>query len=333
MYNSEDIIESIVNAPIAPSAKEIAGELVDAWIEENGEFDSQYETLAVESPWYLWLDSHTLLVGVMDRIARDEQTIFGCEWKTTAEPKKNKDGSDSAWHNEEKWLEDISTGTQLAIYGLAMREGTFVLPDRKWQPKLLNPRIMVRAAVKSSPVIFWPTNREDGVFQFPDVYLDKVSRALLSKAAQIRAAREAKHIPWALPGNHCTNRFRRLCPYHEEYCIKGKNPFDRPRTVFDESDPGFAGVKAAFEGCTKDEINDPYIVIFSASSFDTAQQCPERYRLLVGGYIQKEPDANLDIGSGLHIGVASYYRQGMRTTKIRENKKSHAKSLDIKRRQ
>jgi hypothetical protein len=313
-YNPNEIIDSIVNAPISPSAREIAGDLVDAWIQENGEFDAQYETLAVESPWYLWLDSNTLLVGVMDRIAKDELGPFGCEWKSAKEPQKNKDGRDSAYWNEEVWLQGISTGTQVAIYGLALYEACFVLPNgRVWvREKIDNPRIMVRAAVKSSPVVFWPTNREDGVFSYPNAYLKKVRGALLSKAAQIRAARETTLLPWALPGNHCTNRFRKLCPYYEKFCIEGLHPADKPKTIFDESDPGFAGVKAAFAGCTQDEINDPYNVIFSASSYDTSQQCPERYRILTGGYDEKEQDAALDTGTGMHIGLSSYYRQSMR---------------------
>lgn len=312
MYNSEDIIESIVNAPIAPSAKEIAGELVDAWIEENGEFDSQYETLAVESPWYLWLDTDTLAVGVMDRIARDKVGIFSGEWKSTKPPQKNKDGRDSAWWNESLWLEGISGGTQLAIYALGLSRGTFILEDnRLWTPKVSNPRIMVRAAVKDSPVYFWPTNPEDGVFQFPEPYLQKVYSALRARAEQLRAARRSGLLPWALPGNHCTNRFRKLCPYHDEFCRVGNHPSDDPKTIFDESDPGSAAIKWGLRNSKRPKA-DPDLIIFSASSFDTAQQCPERYRILTGGYQEKEPDSNLEIGTGLHIGLAQFYKQQMK---------------------
>ena len=312
-YDTTQIISSIVNAPISPSSREIAAELVDAWIQEHGAFDEQFETLAAEAPWYLWLDKDTLLVGVIDRIARDDEDILGTEWKSAKSPQQNKDGSDSAWWNEEVWLEGISTGTQLAIYGLALSRGTFVLDDgrRLWIPKVRNPRMLVRAAVKCSPPRFWPTNFEDGVFRFPEAYLKKVYDALRAKAEQLRAARRSTLIPWALPGNHCTNRFKKLCPYHKDFCVAGKHPADVPKTVFDESDPGSVAIQYALRN-SKQPKNNPDLIIFSASSFDTSQQCPERYRLLMGGYTEKEQDANLEIGTGLHTGLAQFYRQQMK---------------------
>lgn len=311
--NDKQIVKVITSTSIAPSAKEQAADLVDAWISENSDFDLQYKTVAVEVPWYYWIQPQTVLVGVMDRIAKDAKGTFGCEWKSAKEPQKNANGEDSAWWNEEVWLKSISEGTQLSIYGLAMLKAHFVPKGVKgpgWMPSVSNPRILVRAAVKSNPVRFWPTNPDDGIFEFPDRYLtDIVTPALIAKAEQLRAAKLSRQIPWALPGNHCFNRFRKECPYHQQFCLSHKHPSSKPRDIFDEQDPGYAAFLAS--GALKKK-DDPNLIVLSASSFDTAQQCPERYRILVGGYAPKEQDPNLDTGTGMHAGVAEFYRQQMK---------------------
>jgi PD-(D/E)XK nuclease superfamily len=306
------VIQAILNAPISPSAKEEAAILAEAWIEQFAEFDRPFKTLAVEVPFFLWLDGNTLLVGVMDRLARDKLGIIGSEWKTCKAPTRNKDGEDSAWWNEEKWLEQIMNTPQLSIYGLAMLRGSFVIDPSPRKPKIEifgvhNPRILTRAAVKDSPPRFWPTDPADGIFEFPDSYLEKiVAPSILARAAGIRAMRATGSVPWALPGFQCENKFHKMCPYHEEFCLPHKHP-KSGRMVFDSNDPGYVAI--SFSGVKLDNP-DPDLVIFSASSYQTALQCDEKYRILttIGG---GEETAELEIGTGLHSGVAAFYKGQM----------------------
>lgn len=304
--NLAKITAAILAAKIAPTARETAAEIVDAWIQTNGEYDATYRTVAVETPWAYRLQPKTWLVGVMDRHAQDDAGLLGCEWKTGKEPKQNRDGQDSAWWNEDVWLEQMRDGVQLAVYGIALRKGIFYGKGRPYKiHHMHNPRILIRLAVKSQPPRFWPTKPEDGIFQFPGTYLDIVERSLIARAEAIRAARRSEMIPWAVPGIHCENKFHRKCA-HLETCLEHKNPPNVHGQIFDPNDPGSAAIVAA--GIP---VNDPETVILSASSIQASQECLEKYRIHSVSVGEKESDEGLDVGTGVHCGVAEYYRQQM----------------------
>jgi hypothetical protein len=317
-FTMNAIVKAIMAAKISPSAREEAARLTDAWIQQFSEFDAQFKTLYVEVPWFYWADKNTLVVGVMDLIIQDKIGILGSEHKTVKEPKKNKDGEDSQWWNEERWLEQISNTPQLSFYALAMLKGSFVTDAKKGTTKVLNvhnPRILVRAAVKANQPRFWPTDPSNGVFQFPDLYLDKIVHpAIIARAHAIRAMRASGKIPWALPGFQCENKFHKLCPYYDEFCLPHKHP-KSGAMLFDSNDPGYVAIKYAGVDIHPDHPNHAYdpnpdLVIFSASSYQTDLQCSERYRILttIGG---GEETAELEIGQGLHSGIAQFYREQM----------------------
>lgn len=299
---------------------------------ETSSFDRQFLTLATELPFFFFPDKFTVVVGAQDRLAfdgdcvmRKEPGIIGCEWKSTK-------GKTRYW-NEEKWLQSIEKGHQIAIYALAQHEGFFVVPDDTveserlqkygnvvvpflgcpfvlWQPKVKNPFVMVRAITKENPPQIWPSEGQQG-FEFSQVQLKKTRDALIAKAAGIRAMRMSGAIPWQLRGIHCENRFSHtLCQYHDSYCAKNKPAAPTPEGVWgvEVTDPARSAFPAA-EAMLRVKLDDPRVVILSASSYSEETDCNEKYRLI--GIETKENfyQDELNKGTGLHAALKVYYRE------------------------
>lgn len=301
--NTDLITQAILNLNLSPLAMESGAALVDEWVNKWYGPDSQEKILAVECGFVLQLETFTYAIGVQDMISEDSVGVLGNEWKSTKEPGK--------WWNEEKWLESISTGPQLALYALALHEGgyyekgsnqgiVFGVPE---------PRIRVRAAVKSQPPQFWPAFPEDGIFTFDARALESARRAFIAKAAQVRLLRELRLVPWQLPGTHCTT-FNRTCEFLEKFCKVQNHPVvlegNDKITMFDSSDPA---AELALVHIPRHVLEDDRTVVLSASSYALASQCAEKYRIISGALGGKEDSMALDMGTVLHAGIAEMYRQ------------------------
>lgn len=307
--NLENITAAIVAADISSLAKEEAARLAEAFVEALPRFpDTRWESVALECPWYMLLRPKTLTVGVMDRIAQDPAgVIWGCEWKSRRESKLKKDGTPYKGDSEQDWLAEISSGQQVRIYALAMQRAVF-LPfankNESLQLMVSQPHLMVRAVIKAIPAFVWPSKAEDGQFTYPQPYLDATEAALINAAEAIRASRRSGRVPHALPGLHCTNKYNRICNYHEPFCSKGAHPIGPTYTTAGSTDPGWAAIEASGV-----DLADPEVVVLSASSLSNWSQCPEQYRILIGGYGPPQDSMALDVGTGLHVACAETFRQ------------------------
>ena len=292
--NTEKMTEAILNAGVSAVAKEEGSLLVDHWITHN-QADASWKIFSVEAGFVLWLDNLTAIIGAQDCICEEGGRIIGGEWKTSKE-------KDKYW-NENAWLESISDGSQIAIYALALREGTYYEEGREpFTPRVSVPRIRVRAISKSNPPELWPTDPSKGIISFSDIELENVRNALLSKAAGIRGMKRAGVIPWQLPGIWCTNMFRRQCEHYSD-CTQQIYPVTG-RSRFDPNDPA---AKLALPHINND---DPELVILSASSYGTASECAEKYRRnALTDHGRKEESLALDLGTVLHAGVAAWYKE------------------------
>jgi len=335
-YKPKAILDTLIKLDAPATAKETAAPLIEAWAHKFEEEANNQTVLAVEALGFLWLDKLTLLVGMMDKIAEIQNgtgpLIFGSEWKTMKEPKRNKDGQFSAWWNEDKWLEEISLGPQIGIYALMLHEGTFVIPGlakklyRKvydgatnvgslyntlsgvtlWTPKVpTKVHMQVRAVLKCDPPEFWPTKEEDGIIQFDRPRLDSIRSALLAKADAIRAMRKSGLTPWQVPGKHCFP-YNRKCEFLEEHCSQSHHPVGMGLLI-EKPDPGFNALK--FAGLNDLLDVDPRIVVFSASSYQTASNCLEDYRLKMSIPGTGEENINLQTGTCFHEGIGCWYRE------------------------
>jgi hypothetical protein len=336
-YKPKAILDTLIKLDAPATAKETAAPLIEAWAHTYEEEANNQTVLAVEALGFLWLDKLTLLVGMMDKIAEIQNgtgsLIFGSEWKTMKEPKRNKDGQFSAWWNEDKWLEEISLGPQIGIYALMLHEGTFVLPGiytnlyaklyngeppkgslsrtpgaTLWTPKVpTKVHMQVRAVLKCDPPEFWPTKEEDGIIQFDEDRLNSVRSALLTKAAAIRAMRKTGLIPWQAPGKHCFSRYTGAkCEFLEPNCTQSKHP-EGQGLLIEKPDPGFNALK--FAGVNDLLDVDPRLVVFSASSYQTASNCLEDYRLKMSIPGSGEENINMQTGTCFHEGIATWYRE------------------------
>jgi hypothetical protein len=301
LLDEAKIINEIIAAGVSPVSAEHGGELVEAWINKFYVEDIKIDTMAVEMGFVLWPDANTLVIGVMDRVARDADGILGSEWKST---------SGSKWWTEEKWLKEISNGSQLATYAWALKEGLFLERNplggepTVYNFNVDNPRIMVRAAVKSRPCDFWPHNPKDGLFRFDNESIEFTKNAYRNMAEQIRALRKTRLYPWQLTGKQCFN-FNRTCGFFET-CSTHSHPIETPKTIFDPHDPA---AKLALAFVDARLLANPELVILSASQYANAASCKEKYRLVSGAIGEKENDIALETGSALHAGLGEYYRQ------------------------
>jgi len=301
---TQSIIDAICACPVSVTAREEAARLAESYIARFSGDSKRWQVLAVESPFYMWLDPFTLIVGVMDSIRRDQDgQVEGLELKTRRAPKIKKDGQPYKGDTEQDWLAEISNSPQLAIYAMAMRQGTFVnlCPT---PVETVACRIRVRCAVKSTPAAIWPT-QDDGLFQFSSPLMDKTQEALLSAAASIRAHRQRGTVPWQLQGHWCS-QFGRDC-VHLPVCRERKNPTGAPKTLHSATDPGSVAIAAAIGA---NPVNDS-LVILSASSYGDWGTCSELYRLNSGGYFPAEESEAMDIGKAFHVAVGAWHKEGM----------------------
>ena len=307
-------------AEIGPAAREEASRLAEGWLEHLDAFPERgWLVERVETPFYIQLEQKFYIVGQMDAVFNTGDETSGddfilAEWKSRRAPKLKKDGTAYAGDDEDGWLADISNGPQLGVYALAGREGWFLdtpVPDDRHRTlyKIQEPRILVRAAVKSNPVITWPTDYRKGLFTFPGPLLDSVKSALLSEAAAIRARRRLGMIPWAVPSIHCTNMYHRLCGLYKNCTERVYAPLEPKAWVDPEDktpDPGFEVARILDL-----DYKDPELVVLSASMYSNYLWCPERGRAISGGHGDKEESFELEVGTGLHRGLAATYRQWM----------------------
>lgn len=313
--DSVRIANAIIECDASPMAREEGARLVDAWVARWLDEDSNLRVIAVECGFHIWLDELTLVVGVSDLITEDRISPFANEWKSAKAPQLKKDGTPNAYWNEHVWLENIVRGPQLSIYALALHEGTYYdSSGQKYQFNVENPRVRVRACVKSDPVEFWPTRPEDAVYEFPGAGLGTVRNALLARAGMIRHLRASNLMPWQLMGKQCYSRFRRdeKCRFWGVCESRVPPPITR---VFDSSNP--AG-PLALKHVDPERLARPGMVVLSATSYETGSNCAEAYRIELSERGENESNLALDTGTALHCGVAEMYRQ------IKEGQNAHA---------
>lgn len=306
------IVDAICSTEASVQAKEIAAPLVEAYIERFKDDPQRFAFLAAECPWYLWLDDDTLLVGAMDGIRKSKETgkVEGLELKTRRAPRIRKDGQPYVGDREEDWAAELSQGPQLAVYALAMKHGTFV--DKECNTlgmrnfSVSQPRIRVRAAIKSTPPVIWPT-ADDGLFEFGERQMEWTTNWLLHSASAIRAHRSLNIIPWQGRGPWC-RQFNRDCDYLP-VCREGSNPTTDRRGEISSDDPGSDAVEAGKRANPK---HDPSrLVVLSASSYSNWATCAELWRLNSGGYFEQEPNINLETGKVFHAGIEAWHRMNM----------------------
>jgi hypothetical protein len=311
----DKVISALTECDISPSAKLESGRLIEVWLDKLETFpEVKWKVVLVESPFYIQLEEKTYIVGQMDAIFQDDIGYIQAEWKTRRSPKLKRDGTNYAGDDEDGWLSDISNGPQLGVYALAGREGIFITDDVTEPFAIREPRILVRAAVKSTPPVTWPGEYEKGLFTFPGGLLDIVRNALLSEAASIRARRKLGIVPYQIPGLHCTNMYRRVCGYYEEVCKKRLTP---PLEPVGWSHPDDKAPDPGLDVCSilKLDIHDPELIVLSQSALQDHYQCAERGRIRYGGYFPRgggqEEDFEFErnVGTGLHTALASVYKQ------------------------
>jgi hypothetical protein len=314
----ERMLRAIQETGVTGLAAEEGARLLDHWTSQYETFpERNWRVVATESPFYIQLDEKTYIGGMMDATFEDEAGLLSGEWKTRREPKKKKDGTNYAGDDEDGWLGEISGGPQLGVYALAAHEGSFFVQASDteieegltpWTPHIAAPRILVRAAIKSTPAEIWPSDWRKGLFTFPQEVLGSVRSALVSAAVMIRAGRKAGVAPWAVPGIHCTNMYRKVCPHLEPVCSKRLHPSAEPVggkwLRDDETDPGFVIVKLL--GL---DPFDPELIVLSQSALTNYYWCMEKGRIDGGGYFGREEDFNLNVGTVLHAGLACWYRE------------------------
>lgn len=316
--NTDAVVQAIVDSKVSPVAAEAGGALVDAWISEKGPQDITRRVLAVELGFILWLDDLTVAIGVQDAVFEDNEGILGGEWKSAAAPKKDARGRETAWWNEDVWRRELSAGPQIALYALALQRATYIekKSGQHFQFNSPNPRILIRAVVKDNPPRFWPSDPSDPetpeIYSFDQATLDSVAAGVRAKAAQIRCARRANLVPWQLPGEQCF-RFNRTCRFYKDYCSKHVHPTtlegnDKMLAKFDSDDPA---AQLALPHVSREKLENPDLVVISASQYKTASVCAEEYRIMNGTLIEdkKESSLALETGTALHAGLGNFYQQ------------------------
>ncbi len=306
--NNDSILAAIMEVPAGPLAREEGARLVEAYVAHYAESDAaRFTVLDVERPWHLWIQTNTLIVGQKDARLQDEVGPFLLELKSKKEGRRTKAGDFYKGEGPLDWLESISNGPQLGIY--ALHESEITGADTI--------RIMVRCAVKSSPVLLWPENESDGIFLLNRAYLQHLRSALIVKAAQIRAARTSGQVPWQWIGYHCLRMFGQECKHYQSTCKVHLHPTRRQRG-FNPEDPGFAAVKDALaeRGWGEDKLQDPELVILSASAYESYTRCFEMGRIEQDGLGAREDSEALQVGSVFHGGVAQYHRDLQREQSI-----------------
>lgn len=313
MLNEDRILEVLREQKVSAASLEEGASLVDFWIRETAPFDSLSTTLAVEAGFYIEPSPNTFIVGTLDRVAQSKETgeVFGCEWKTTK-------GKTKFW-SPSIWLQSISASHQLSTYALGLRQGVFVEKERYGPVPLLKGQtmfpldgsinILVRAISKSTPPELWPS--EEGKFvTLTKERMETTLNTYSNVAASIRGMRGTGVGPWQLPGIQCTNVFRKVCPF-----LEGCKKFESFSTVQSliEMKKGFSPgsskvIQHLVEIGKVNEGNERDVVILSASSLSSFQQCGERWRREAGSSGEEESEA-LEVGTVLHSGLGEFYSQ------------------------
>lgn len=315
MLREEKILEVLREQQVSVASLEEGARLVDYWIEQCETLDGRDKTLAVEVGFFYEAAPLTFIVGTQDRVAQSHVTgeVFGCEWKTTKHRTK-------LW-TPEAWFESISNGHQVATYALGLKRGVIVggsvietIPLQEGQtmfPEDGSVNILVRAISKSSPPDMWPS-AEGQFVNVTKERLEAVKQVYVNEAEAVRARRRTGVGPWQLPGLQCTNQFRSVCP-HLSTCRKFESFYTE--THLSEVGKGFSPgskrvVQHLVESGKVTEENFKDVVILSASSLSTLQQCAERWRI-ESGTGEEEENEYLEVGTVLHAGVGEMYRQQM----------------------
>lgn len=298
-----DIADLIIGSDAPPSAKETVAELFDGWREHYADEDAQMTPIGIEVPWYLWVGDGDLLVGVTDYIGRDETGLLLGEWKTTKAPTR--------WWTEDAWLESIANGPQLAVYALAAAGATFCWHHREPSPLYLpNPRMMVRAAVKTLPPTFWPRKRAHGIFNLGDAdtaYTLNAARAMF-RAIRINAPTPG---PWQLPGYWCKKFNKYLCGFYKD-CTAHRSVAVPFQGALGPSDPANEAVRIAIAQYPKGYTVGAPLIVLSQTSYCRAAQCLELYRKTQSG-LGSESSIDIETGSLFHSAIAAHYGQGVKT--------------------
>ena len=301
------IVDAICSSPYSDAAKAEGARLAEAYLARFAN-EEEWESLAVEAPFFLWLDPITLIVGVMDEVRRHIKTqrVEGLELKTRRAPKVKKDGTLYKGDTEQDWLAEISDSPQLSVYGLGLYRGTFVGVD---VPRCEKAMVRVRAAIKSAPPQVWPT-ADDGLFAFSVTLLDKVAASLLSAAQSIRAHRQTGTVPWQMIGSWCS-QFGRDCRFLT-LCRSRQSPPDSLRPFKGGEEAGERAYAAAVDANPTTVVDGAFIqdvVAFSASSYQSWGRCSELYRLETSGQYDKEESDALSVGSVFHLAIATAKRE------------------------
>jgi len=293
-----------------PKAVEAGSELVDAWVENCAVADQRYRTLGLEVGWFIALDERTYCVGAIDKLAwepgSENEDPFVFERKTTS--------SSKTW-TVDKWLGDLQAGPQVATYALALQRGTFIFRrteavENVVVEKAFNvgfPRVLARAITKSKPPQMWPDANGAWLNLSPQ-RLNAQWNAFRTEAAAIRARQEIGVVPWQTPGFQCTLTFG----FTKRPCSAWSVCHDT--LDFPQGGVPLRGLSPGSESVVKYLVEtgrilldraDEYVVL-SASSFKSAQQCPELWRQESIGATREDANEAMDTGTVLHAGMAAF---------------------------
>lgn len=266
------IADAIISCKVSGLIKEQAAELVEAWIKRFESTDRTHKIIAVESPWFEWLNKNTLSVGV-----KDLETESGLgEWKTHKAPRVRKDGAFYEGEGPEAWAKQMAASVQLSLYAR----------------KDANTNFLIRAAVKTVPPTFWEYQ-----VTVTAESAQLARHCMVVEADMIRAARRHK-APWRFPDNH--GRYGRQCPCGQDF-----QPPVETGGLIQPDDPGAAAVEDALK--EHPERNTPDLVVLSASAYSQSVDCMEAYRRVLFG--ERETSEALDLGTAFHAGIGAFYRQ------------------------
>lgn len=281
MALSEDIIAALVAQEAPGLIKEQAGELIQGWISQFEHLDRDLTIVAVEQPWYEWLNENTLAVGVRDLVLENGVG----EWKTHRAPRIRKDGQFYEGEGPEPWAAKMHDSIQLALYAR---------PDAPTE-------FLCRAAIKTSPPTYWQK-----LITISPERARLARHALIVQAEIIRAARRCAP-PWRFPDAH--RPFNRSCACALELPNAGNDHFMED---LQSSDPGYEAIDKALIALKKPTPKD--LVVLSASAYEASVQCLESYRRTLIGGTGEESEA-LQLGACFHAGLAVYYQQLMEEKK------------------
>ena len=280
---SEDIIAAIVAQHAPGLVKEQAGELIQGWINKFERLDRDLNIVAVEQPWYEWLNDNTLAVGVRDLVLENGVG----EWKTHRAPRTRKDGQFYEGEGPEPWAAKMHDSIQLALYARTDAPTEF----------------LCRAAIKTSPPTYWQK-----LITVSPERAQLARHALIVQAEIIRAARRCAP-PWRFPDAHK--------PFNRP-CLCSARDSGKISTLIQSSDPGAAAVEMALaeRGTVGGKYSMPDdLVVLSASAYEASVQCLEGYRRTLGSEGVEEESEALQLGSCFHAGLAVYYQHLMEEKK------------------